>query len=100
MTTTAERLYRMRLCELDLGRNGIDLAGSGVRGLRLLVWLYLDYFQLMLGYDAAPREVIALENRLRSRRNGRRGRRAGALHRGALPPKPKTPRKVGATPGH
>ena len=66
----------MRLCERDLKSNGIDLAVADEGAMRLFVRQHLDYFQLMLGYDAAPREVIALENRLRSRRSTGR-RRAG-----------------------
>ena len=72
-------LRRMRLCERDLKRNGIDLATTDVRGMRLLVRRHLDYFQLLLGYDAGVREVIALENCLRGRRSaGRCGPARGA----------------------
>ena len=66
----ATRLNRMGRCESDLARNGIDLLGAGERAMRLLVRRHLDYFQLMLGYDAGPREVIALAKRLSSERNG------------------------------
>ena len=76
LSTAAVRiLRRMRLCERDLKSNGIDLAATDGRAMRLLVRRHLDYFQLMLGYDAAPREVIALVNRLRGRRRTRRGGR-------------------------
>ena len=78
MSTVERRLRRMRRCELDLKRNGIDLADADVRATRLLVRRHLDYFQLMLGYDAGPGEVIALENRLRRRRDDDHTRRAGA----------------------
>jgi len=66
----ATRLNRMGRCESDLARNGIDLLGAGERAMRLLVRRHLDYFQLMLGYDAGPREVIALAKGLSSERNG------------------------------
>lgn len=52
-TPAAMNLHRMRQCERDLKRNGIDIAKTGARVLRLLVQRHLDYFQLMLGYDAA-----------------------------------------------
>jgi hypothetical protein len=77
MSPSAERsLKRMGQCESDLARNGIDLTGTGVRAMRLLVRRHLEYFQLMLGYDASPREVIALATCLRDggRRDPRRPR--------------------------
>ena len=79
MSPSAETsLKRMGRCESDLARNGIDLAGSGERAIAMLVRRHLDYFQLMLGYDAGPREVVALAKRLRGlRKRGGRGRVAG-----------------------
>ena len=75
MTPTLEtRIKRMLECESDLAANGIHLARSGKRAMRLLVRIHLDYFQLMLGYDAAPREVIALAQRLKERHGGGTGR--------------------------
>jgi hypothetical protein len=53
---------------LDLAANGIELAGARAGAMRLLVRRHLDYFQLMLGYDAGPREIMALAKRLRSLR--------------------------------
>ena len=71
MAPSAEtKLRRMGQCGSDLARNGIDLVGSGERGIALLVRRHLDYFQLMLGYDAGPREVVALAKRLRGLRKG------------------------------
>ena len=67
---TETGLVRMRQCQSDLALNGIDLAGAGERAVRLLVRRHLDYFQLMLGYDAGPREIVALAERLRGRRKG------------------------------
>ena len=79
MSPSAEMsLKRMGRCESDLARNGIDLAGSGERAVGRLVRRHLDYFQLMLGYDAGPREVIALAKRLKGLRNGG-GRRRGRV---------------------
>ena len=66
----ATRLDRMGHCETDLARNGIDLLGAGERAMRLLVRRHLDYFQLMLGYDARPGEVVALARLLGTMRNG------------------------------
>ena len=71
----AVHLDRMGRCETDLARNGIDLLGAGERAMRLLIRRHLDYFQLMLGYDAGPGEVVALAKRLKSARS--RGRGAG-----------------------
>lgn len=69
------RLERMGRCESDLARNGVDLLGAGERAMRLLVRRHLDYFQLMLGFDADAREIIALAKRLRRLRDdGRRAR--------------------------
>ena len=71
LATAAVRiLRRMRLCQRDLKRNGIDLAATDGRAMRLFVRRHLDYFQLMLGYDAGPREIVALAERLRGRRKG------------------------------
>lgn len=60
---------RMGQCVSDLARNGIDLSRTGERATRLLVRRHLDYFQLMLGYDARPHEVIALAKRSMSARD-------------------------------
>ena len=86
-TPAAINLRRMRQCELDLKRNGIDLAETGGRRLRLLVRQHLDYFQLMLGYDAAASEVVALESRLR----GLRRARHPAVPRRTTQPQPSMP---------
>ena len=60
----------MSACRRDLLANGIDLGRAGPGSLRRLVRRHLDYFQLMLGYDATPAEVIAQCRRSES--NGRR----------------------------
>ena len=73
--STETSLKRMGRCVSDLARNGIDLAGTGRRAMRLLVRRHLDYFQLMLGFDAGPREVVALVERLTGPRDGGRGHR-------------------------
>ena len=67
-SSAATSLQRMRRCQSDLAANGIHLAGRGDRTMRLLVRRHLDYFQLMLGYDARPREVVALAQRLKDPR--------------------------------
>lgn len=53
-------------CRSDLLASGIDPDRGGRRGLRALVRLHLDYFQLMLGYDASPAEIVALCERTKS----------------------------------
>ena len=69
MWSSAETsLRRMRQCQADLAENGIDLVGTGERTMRLLARQHLDYFQLMLGYDARLREVVALALRLKEPR--------------------------------
>ena len=67
-SSAATSLQRMRRCQSDLAANGIDLAGRGERTMRLLVRKHLEYFQLMLGYDARPGEVVALARRLKDLR--------------------------------
>lgn len=74
-SSAAASLQRMRRCQSDLAANGIDLAGKGERTMRVLVRRHLDYFQLMLGYDAGPREIVALARRLGEPHGGGRGRR-------------------------
>ena len=63
-------LKRMRRCQADLAAHGIDLAGTRGRAMRVLVRRHLDYFQMMLGYDAGTREVVALARRLRAETTG------------------------------
>ena len=57
----------MGMCQTDLADNGIDLARTDEDGLRRIVGRHLDYFQMMLGYDARPAEVLTLCKRLRDR---------------------------------
>ena len=59
------RLQRMGACLVDLAEHGIDLATAARRPLRRLVRLHLEYFQLMLGYDARPTEIVELVTRAR-----------------------------------
>ena len=70
-SSAATSLRRMRRCQSDLAANGIDLAGTGERTMRVLVRRHLEYFQLMLGFDAGPREVVALARRMTDPRNAR-----------------------------
>lgn len=64
----SQRTKRARAfaCLSDLLASGIDPDRGGRRGLRALVRLHLDYFQLMLGYDATPAEIVALCERTKS----------------------------------
>jgi hypothetical protein len=63
-STVAIAEARACACRSDLLANGIDLARAGHESLCRLVRLHLDYFQLMLGYDAAPAEIVALFERI------------------------------------
>jgi len=55
----------MRACRSDLLAHGIDLDLNGREGVSDLVERHLDYFRAMLGYDAAPKELVALARRTR-----------------------------------
>ena len=51
---------RIAICVSDLRSNGIDLTRADDRRVRQVVREHLDYFQLMLGYESDPADVIAL----------------------------------------
>jgi hypothetical protein len=55
----------MRACRSDLLSNDIILDLADHRRLVELSRCHLDYFQLMLGYDAVPTELIALAKQIR-----------------------------------
>ena len=57
----------MRACRSDLLANDIALDEADHQGLGELSRRHLDYFQLMLGYDAAPGELVSLAKRIRRR---------------------------------
>ena len=59
------RLSRMRACRSDLLANDIALNEADHLGLGELSRRHLDYFQLMLGYDVAPGELVSLAKRIR-----------------------------------
>jgi len=63
----ATRLSRMRACRSDLLVNDIALDSADHQALAELSRRHLDYFQLMLGYDAAPGELVSLAKRIRRR---------------------------------
>ena len=69
------QLARLSAIRLDMLDNGIDLDRPDLRHLCGLVRRNLDYFQLMLGYDAGLREVVTLVQDARGPGGGRRGRR-------------------------
>ncbi|HEX4792375.1 MAG TPA: hypothetical protein VH370_01200 [Humisphaera sp.] len=50
----------MRACVADLAENGIELHYADDEEIREVVYDNLDYFQLMLGTEAEPAEVVAL----------------------------------------
>jgi hypothetical protein len=47
-------------CVSDLRSNGIDLTHADEGRLRQVVREHIDYFQLMLGYDSDPGEIVEL----------------------------------------
>lgn len=56
-------LERIQFCISDLSQNGIDLNNVDSHGQARLVREHLDYFQMMLGYDSDPAEVLELLKR-------------------------------------
>jgi hypothetical protein len=53
-------LDRIGTCISDLDLHGIYLLKADERKRFQLVHEHLEYFQLMLGYDSAPAEVLQL----------------------------------------
>ena len=47
-------------CVSDLRDNGIDLTHADDGRVRQVVREHIDYFQLMLGYDSDPGEIVEL----------------------------------------
>jgi hypothetical protein len=64
--TVKTRLVRMSACRSDLADNGIDPDALGPRALCDLARRNLEYFQVMLGYEAGLREVVDLIDRTRA----------------------------------
>lgn len=60
LPTHALRLDRISTCVSDLCANGIDLDRADDLRLGQLVREHIEYFQLMLGYDSDPTEVLEL----------------------------------------
>ena len=60
LPTHATRLDRIGTCVSDLHENGIDVEHADDRRLSQLVREHIEYFQLMLGYDSDPTEVMQL----------------------------------------
>jgi len=56
-------LERIQFCISDLSDNGIDLIGADSRLRARLVREHLEYFQMMLGYDSDPAEILSLLQR-------------------------------------
>jgi len=56
-------LERIQFCISDLSDNGIDLIGADSRLRARLVREHLEYFQMMLGYDSDPTEILSLLKR-------------------------------------
>jgi hypothetical protein len=53
-------LSRLGACISDLSRNGIHLLDATDQKRFKLVTEHIDYFQLMLGYDSDPGEILEL----------------------------------------
>jgi hypothetical protein len=68
MPTPTLQRTRIATCIADLSDNGINLAAADDRRLRQVVREHLEYFQLMLGYDSDPGEVLRL---LKARKSGK-----------------------------
>ena len=54
------RREAIRTCLSDLRAHGIELVGADQQRLADTVHEHLDYFQLMLGSDPPPREIVGL----------------------------------------
>jgi hypothetical protein len=61
--TSKTCIERIESCITDLSENGINLVGADDRKLAHVVREHLEYFQLMLGYDSDPKEVLNLLKR-------------------------------------
>jgi len=60
MPTHEVRLTRINSCISDLSENGIFLTDVDDQRLHRLVERHVDYFQMMLGYDSEPEEIVEL----------------------------------------
>lgn len=60
LPTSKLRHARIATCVSDLSENGINVASADDRQLGRLVREHLEYFQLMLGYDSDPAEILEL----------------------------------------
>jgi len=60
MPTQQTCLERIQSCISDLSENGINVAKCDERHRARLVKEHLEYFQMMLGYDSDPAEILAL----------------------------------------
>ena len=57
---TMSRLLTIGRCRRDLLNNGVDLNALPRVRLRTMVRTDLEYFQLMLGDESSPRQIISL----------------------------------------
>ena len=60
LPTPESRRLRIDTCISDLTENGINVMTADDRHLGAFVREHIDYFQLMLGYDTDPKEVLEL----------------------------------------
>ena len=61
--TMYDRKQRIDDCICDLSTNGIQIKGASDYQLTDVVRHHLDYFQLMLGYDVSPKQVLSMLRR-------------------------------------
>lgn len=54
------RQERIRACVEDLMANGIDLLHANEHEIRAVVRENLDYFQLMIGDESRPGQVVSM----------------------------------------
>ena len=60
LPTPESRRSRIDCCITDLSENGINVMTTDERHLGAFVREHIDYFQMMLGYDSDPKEVLEL----------------------------------------
>ena len=69
LPTQEKRLSRIGDCITDLSENGIEVSSADDLGLNRVIRDHLEYFQLMLGYDSDPEEVLLLIKQQRRQNN-------------------------------
>lgn len=70
----------IRACVADLHENGIDLSHARHQEFQAFVRQYLDYFQLMIGSECRPSEIVTLLEEESRHPGARRPALSGPLH--------------------